>query len=274
MWLRVLLLSLVGLSQPMAAYAYSKSQIENRLWRVERMLEQQDDILFKHIKALQDEVSELRQMLEDQQYQYNQLKKQSIKKVEHSVNKTVTPETSHASNNLLLQPPKITQISESSNELQASKNEIRAMKPERVVTNQPSPQSPKKNTTYNFSDEEKNTYQAAYKLIKERNFSQAIVVFKDYLKRYPQGGYVPNAYYWMGEVYMLENHVDDASKSFETVVKRFPKHNKAADSLFKLAMIFVKQKQNDQAKIYFERVRDQYPQSGAANLASDRLKTL
>ncbi|MGV6807059.1 MAG: tetratricopeptide repeat protein, partial [bacterium] len=40
--------------------------------------------------------------------------------------------------------------------------------------------------------------------------------------------------YWLGEIYLLDNDLNEAVSSFEAVVSQYPAHRKAQDARFKL----------------------------------------
>jgi TolA-binding protein len=46
---------------------------------------------------------------------------------------------------------------------------------------------------------ERKLYQAAFDLLKQRRYDDAIRAFQDQLARYPNGEYADNAIYWLGE---------------------------------------------------------------------------
>lgn len=81
-------------------------------------------------------------------------------------------------------------------------------------------------------------YSAAYNLLKEGKIDQAKTALQQHIQDFPDGQYAANAYYWLGEIYMLENDLDKAAESFKTVIERFPANNKAADARFKLGKAY------------------------------------
>ncbi len=125
-------------------------------------------------------------------------------------------------------------------------------------------------------DEDTKTYMSAKAKVDSKEFNAAIAEFSLYLEFFPDGKYVPQAHYWMGELYMSlpVPELDNAQRSFETVIKNFPTHAKVPDSLYKLGML-QKQKNNKvAAKQNFERILKEFPQSASANLAKTQLESL
>ena len=50
---------------------------------------------------------------------------------------------------------------------------------------------------------EGDAYRAAYGLVRGQKFDQAVQGFEQFLQDYPGGKYAPNAYYWLGELYLV-----------------------------------------------------------------------
>ena len=129
---------------------------------------------------------------------------------------------------------------------------------------------------------EKTAYEAAYQLMDAKKYADAITAFQDFLWQYPDGRYVPNAYYWLGEIYLVEWYKDrkveqpvtKAINSFKQVTAKFKDHHKAVDALLKLGLIEVDRKNWDVAKSLLSQLIEQYPDSSRARLAESRLQRL
>lgn len=117
-------------------------------------------------------------------------------------------------------------------------------------------------------------YQAAYNEIKARNYSQAMHDLQAFVNAYPNSSFVPNSYYWMGELYLLRGDSAQALTQFGKITQQFPQQAKAADALFKVGLIYNDQGNWAKAKQTFQKVSKQYSGSGAAQLARSRLTQL
>lgn len=117
---------------------------------------------------------------------------------------------------------------------------------------------------------EQDAYNAAFALTRQRNFEAAITAFQQLLQDYPNGTYAPNAYYWLGELYLAlpEPQLERARASFAQVVNAFPGHPKVPDALYKLGVVYDRLGETDRAKEYLERVQRDFPASSAAKLAA------
>ncbi len=116
---------------------------------------------------------------------------------------------------------------------------------------------------------EAESYNAAYKLLKAGQIDKAVPAFKAHIERYPSGSYTPNSYYWLGEVYLLKNDLEQARQAFTMVSENYPAHRKAADATFKLGKVYHLQGNQQKAKALLEKVASR---SGpAASLAQKYL---
>ena len=114
-------------------------------------------------------------------------------------------------------------------------------------------------------------YMAGFNKLKDGDYPAAIDAFKAFVAEHPETALTPNAWYWMGEAYYVQQKPDAARQSFETVVKRFSASPKVADSLYKIGLIQASSGNDDNAQATFERVISQYPDSDAANQAKSQL---
>ncbi|MGB2042187.1 MAG: YbgF trimerization domain-containing protein [Porticoccaceae bacterium] len=75
-------------------------------------------------------------------------------------------------------------------------------------------------------------------LLKQRDINGAALAFKQHIVDHPTSPYVPNAYYWLGEIYLLQDQPELSRQSFTAVVEQHPLHAKAMDARFKLGKIY------------------------------------
>ena len=89
-------------------------------------------------------------------------------------------------------------------------------------------------------------------LLQNRDLDGAIVAFQNHIDKYPNSAFIPNAYYWLGEIYDLRDQKDLALQSFRIVVDIYTDHNKAMDARFKLGKLYHKLGQDQVAKQLLE----------------------
>lgn len=116
-------------------------------------------------------------------------------------------------------------------------------------------------------------YNAATALMQEKKFDEAIAKLAIFTKKHPEHPLTPNAWYWIGEIYLLQRSTDNARNAFERIVSDYSGHTKVPDSLYKLGVIAQQAAQSDLAQAYFNRVLKDYPNSQSAKLAKARLNS-
>ena len=121
---------------------------------------------------------------------------------------------------------------------------------------------------------EKEFYDAAFSLIRQRDFPRAQQAFDIFIKKYPSGQYAANAHYWYGEVCLAQQELDLAGQSFAKVIHNWPEHSKAVDSMYKLAMVEKQLGQTNKATQILQSIVNEHPRSSAANLARQELQRL
>ena len=122
------------------------------------------------------------------------------------------------------------------------------------------------------STEEIDLYKGALELFEASRYAEALESFRELIISYPEGAYSADAYFWSGELYLVQQLFDDAREHYLVVVEKFNDHPRVADSLFKLGLL-ERALMNDQiADSYFSRVISEYPDTGAAELANKSLE--
>lgn len=121
---------------------------------------------------------------------------------------------------------------------------------------------------------EKLYYDAAFDLIKAKDFDKASQAFTAFLRKYPNSQYAGNAQYWLGEVNLAKGDLQAAGQAFAKVSQLYPKHPKVPDSLYKLADVERRLGRMDRVKVILQQVVTQYPGTSAAQLAQRDLQKL
>ncbi|WP_339846930.1 tol-pal system protein YbgF [uncultured Halopseudomonas sp.] len=114
---------------------------------------------------------------------------------------------------------------------------------------------------------EKLMYDAAFDLVKARDFEKAIQAFSAFVRRFPNSEYAGNAQYWLGEIHLVESNLDSAGRAFALVISEYPGHRKEADALYKLADVERRLGNRDKAIELYQQVLTRHPNSSAAQLA-------
>lgn len=129
-------------------------------------------------------------------------------------------------------------------------------------------------TSNNIRMKESNAYQAAFSFLKKKQYGKSQTAFQEYLNDYPNGQYVSNAHYWLGEIYLAQKNNEQAAQQFQTVISKFPKTPKIGDAKLKLAVIHANMGKIKLARQELMQLKKQHPDSTAAQLANIRLQQL
>lgn len=122
------------------------------------------------------------------------------------------------------------------------------------------------------TEKESKAYAEIQTLIREKkNFDEAINGLYDFIDEYEEGDLTVNAYYWLGEVYLAEDQLEQARQAFTIVATRYADHRKAPDAVYKLGVTLDRQGETAEAKRRMETVVRNYPDSNAASLAKKYL---
>lgn len=104
-------------------------------------------------------------------------------------------------------------------------------------------------------------YDAAFALVRDKRYPEAIKAFSAFTAKYPKSVYTPNAYYWLGQVYYAQDELDEARKAFSMVINQFADNQKVPESKFKLGVILHRLGQVDKAKTLLQSVVKDYAKS-------------
>ncbi|CAM3534803.1 tol-pal system protein YbgF [Parendozoicomonas haliclonae] len=117
-------------------------------------------------------------------------------------------------------------------------------------------------------------YQDSFQLIRERRFDEALAGLQKYLTEYPEGTFVDNAQYWLGEVHLAQGKLKEAEADFSTLISKYPFSDKLADATYKLGQVYDRLGDRAKAKEYLQRAVKDFPNSSAARLADVYLSKL
>lgn len=203
--------------------------------------------LLNQVQQLQEEVQQLRGIVEEQVYILDQLKK-------------TTKEQYLDLDNRISKLPAKSDISDDIAEPSKSDSLSKAV---------PSDLSKAKPA-------EKKLYDEAQASIRSRNYQKAVDKLNSLLTDYPDGAYVSYAHYWLGEVSLAlpEPQYQEAEIHFLKLLQRDANHAKAPAALFKLGKLYDLSDQPQLSDKYFKRVIQQYPDDPAATLAKRYLEVV
>ncbi|MFJ1267150.1 tol-pal system protein YbgF [Legionella lytica] len=122
--------------------------------------------------------------------------------------------------------------------------------------------------------DEQISYLAAYELIKNKRYDDALGSMNTFVQKYPRGGYTSNAQYWLGELYLVKKDYAKAIEHFDVVLKQFPTSSKSAASMLKVGYAYAEMGNKPEAQKYLQQVVRAYPNTPTAQLANSKLRTI
>ena len=106
------------------------------------------------------------------------------------------------------------------------------------------------------------------------NHAAANQSFSAFLQRYPESGYLPQAYFWLGSTHFAQQDCAKAIPAYQTVATRFPNSQKAPEALLNIASCQLDLKDKGAARDTLEQLLKKYPSSSAASMGKERLAEL
>ena len=212
--------------------------------------------LFNQLQRMQDQIAQQQGAIEVLQNQVNQLKQEGLERYQDldrrigaGVQPAATPDNSSAGG--------VPSAAAGGAAAGAAASQAPAASSE--------PGDPAKEKLY---------YDAAFDLIKAKDFDKASQAFTAFLRKYPNSQYAGNAQYWLGEVNLAKGDLQGAGQAFAKVSQLYPKHAKVPDSLYKLADVERRLGHTDKVKGILQQVVAQYPGTSAAQLAQRDLQRM
>ncbi len=121
---------------------------------------------------------------------------------------------------------------------------------------------------------ETKAYEDALAVFRKGDFAAAGVVFSDFIKRYPNSGYVVPSLFWAGNAQYANRDYKEAIRNFNLLLAKAPTHARAPDAMLSVANCQLELKDLKGARKTLDEVAKTYPQSEAASAARERLAKL
>jgi len=208
--------------------------------------------LYIQLQSLQQEVMELRGIVEEQRHQLDTLKQQSLDRYS-DLDKRLS-QGGGAPTAAAPQPDGGPAPIDA-----GATNSVPA-----VIPVAPAAAAPVASGMQTAKPEEYEAYQKAYAKLKGQDFSGAIKAFNSFIETYPGSTLAGNAYYWLGKAYLQPpQDLTKAQQAFAKVVGDSPQHTKAPDALYELGKIYYLKGDKPKAKTLLQQVIDNYGTSGS-----------
>lgn len=118
------------------------------------------------------------------------------------------------------------------------------------------------------------SYDAAFVLARQEAYEEAIDGFRNFLVECPNHDNVPDAYFWIGELFFRQENYGRAVSEFEHLVATYKQSPKVAPALYKVARCQFELGKKTEAKATYKRIIDDFPGSTEAKQAQERLSEM
>lgn len=249
---------LVGIAAPWAAFAQApissvgSGSVEDRVTQLERISNAHSQLLTQLQQQLSDNQSDidaLRGQIQESQYQLNQVVERQKQ--------------------ILLQMDSLSSGGAAAQAQPAAGDQSGA------ATSSPAADASASTGAPVQSGDANTDYNAAIALVQDQSRQDdALAAFQNFVKKYPDSTYQPNANYWLGQLNYNKGKKDDAAFYFASVVKNYPKSPKAPDAMYKVGVIMQDKGDTAKAKAVYQQVVSKFPGTEGAKQAQKRLNSM
>ena len=117
-------------------------------------------------------------------------------------------------------------------------------------------------------------YRAAFQLVKDKKYLEAIDVFNAFLYLFQDSNYAANAQYWLSESIYASGDYRGAMINFAKVVEKYPSSSKIADAKLKIGYCYYAIKKWKEARFIFGAILKDYPNTSLSLLADKKIKSM
>ncbi|NJD20852.1 MAG: tol-pal system protein YbgF [Gemmatimonadetes bacterium] len=117
-------------------------------------------------------------------------------------------------------------------------------------------------------------YNAAVAQFNRGSLATARSAFQQFLQAFPSHRLAPDAHFYLADILVQEDRLEDALDAFQEIPELFPTASKVPDAMYRSALLQIELGQGDAARATLARVINTYPGSGVATLARDKLREI
>lgn len=121
---------------------------------------------------------------------------------------------------------------------------------------------------------EKRDFENALAVFRRGEFTPASNAFADFIRRYPQSGYLPQSLFWLGNAQYATREYKLAITNFRSLLSVAAQHPRAPEALLSIANCQMELKDTKAARKTLDDLVKDFPQSEAAAAAKERLSRL
>ncbi len=234
------------------------------------------------LNALQAEIRELRNQLEEQQFEVENLKQRQqdlFQGLDHRLRVTeamqqggnvIAPDGSVITPGLL--PPLTAEgaVTDPASPAAAG-GEISTVPDATSAVAPPSPVMPVSSTA---GVDQQALYDEGFDFLKKSQYTEAIGLFEQLVAQFPNGGLADDSSYWIGEANYVNRQYEAAIQSFRKVVAQYPQSDRVPEALLKVGYVQYDIGDYQNARTTFQDVLRRYPDHPVSISAKSRLQRI
>lgn len=121
---------------------------------------------------------------------------------------------------------------------------------------------------------DQDAYNAAFQLIRERQFEEALAAMESFIGTYPNSDLVLDARFWRGQVFDVLGRDEEAIEAFKSITLAAPEYRRILQVKVKLGKLLLKNQDVMNGRKILQEVITQAPESVEAGLASRELEKI
>ena len=121
---------------------------------------------------------------------------------------------------------------------------------------------------------DQDAYNAAFEMIRERKFDEALVALDSFVQVYPDSELVLDARFWRGQVFDVLGRDQEAIETFKGLTLAAPDYRRILQVKVKLGKLLIKNQDVINGRKILQEVITQSPESVEAGLASRELEKI
>jgi len=106
------------------------------------------------------------------------------------------------------------------------------------------------------------------------SLNAAAAAYEQFIAEHPDDPRAPDAYWYLGDLRVQQDRLEDALEAFLQVQQLFPTSPRVPDALYRAALVHEEREELDEARALLERIMNTYPDALVSSLAREKLREI
>ncbi len=241
--------------------------------------ERAGDLVYQ-VQALQDEIRQLRGLIEQQDHEIARLQQRQRDQfldLDQRLAALAAGSTAAAGRDALTPPGDAAPAQGASPPAVPPVEDVPEVRPPTAVEPEITTISPQVAAARQVAQpaaDEQARYDAAFQEVKALRYDRAADAFRAFIADFPESALAGNAQYWLGESWYGSRNFTQAVAAFQALLDRYPESTKRPDALLKIGYSHYELKDWPAARAALEQVKAEYPDTTISRLAENRLRAM